>query len=154
MYTCGSAPCPVCDATGTDWDGSRCRACEGTKWFPFPWTTDDDDDMPPVGRHSFTSDESAIILAAPTVSMARIGLYQVYGATVSRDSIRWHRRYCLTTGYRPPWSDRMEAIVDAAPSVGVAIMRIRETCPESDVTDKAIEHRWRLQHAPPPRISP
>ncbi len=150
MHTCGSAPCPVCDATGTDWDGSRCRACEGTLWIPIPWRLPEDEDLP-AERHVYTSDESAIVTTAPTTLMAMIGYYAVYGSTVSEESIRQHRKFCRLTGYRPPWSDGMEAIVEAAPSIGVAICRLRECYPAAVVTDKAIEHRWRALHAPPPR---
>ena len=151
MHTGGSAPCPVCDATGTDWDGSRCRACEGTLWIPIPWRLPEDEALP-AERHFYTSDESAIVTTAPTTLMAMIGYYAVYGSTVSEESIRQHRKFCRLTGYRPRWSDNMEAIVEAAPSVGMAIMRFRGCYPEeARITDKAIEHRWRALHAPPPR---
>jgi hypothetical protein len=147
---CGSAPCPVCLTTGTDADGSRCRACGGTAtWHPYPWTEPGDG----TGRAhpcSFTIEESAIITAAPSVRLAWIGYAAVYGPVRSLDSIRSHFDHCRRTGYRPAWSEAMEDIVETAPTASAAILTIREQFPTAALSDKAISHAWGSLHHPSP----
>ena len=143
---CGSAPCPLCDATGTDADGSLCRACGGTALYhPYPWTAPDDTAAKPP-RAMYTLEEAAILAAAPSLRLAFCGYYGVYGSTRSDDSIK-HAFYRLREGHPLPiWTEGMLDMIDQAPSAVVAVTTMRDNFPGLPVSDKRLRNFWYEMH--------
>jgi hypothetical protein len=142
---CGSRPCPVCYATGTDADGSRCRACEGTLFHPYPWVDAHGEEETPT-YSLWTVEESAIVTAAPTLRTAVIGYLSVYGPIRTRGAISAHRirvRHHPETA--PRWSEgALEALVEAG-SPSEAVVTILERYPTLGLSPSAIKQRyWRL----------
>lgn len=140
---CGSRACPACNATGTDWDGSApCRACLGTLWFPYPWNLPEDGTkLPPL---PWTQEESAIVCGAPTHYLAYAGYCAVYGPVRTYRSVALHRYYRLThPEWRPLWTEAEESAIETAENPAEAVRLYRAAFPEADLSDAAIERKWR-----------
>lgn len=144
MIRCGSRPCPICEATGTDVDGSRCPACLGTApWIPFPWVQPGDE-QEPQKYALWSTEESAIVTAAPSLRLAIIGHYGVYGPTRTTQSIQFHRlRIAHDPSKRPLFPEAAIEAIQDAPTAVDAIYAVRAVCPDIDAPERAICTAWR-----------
>lgn len=142
----GSRACPVCDATGYDIDGSRCRACDGTLWHPYPWLgTEDDGEI--ATYQNWTAEESAIVTAAPSLQCAIIGYYAVYGPTRTRSSIQTHRlRVLHDPSKRPRWTEAALETVAECPSSGSAVREIHARYAQLGLGYRTITTAWRAMN--------